>query len=40
MIMATSSSPAGAAEPALPGRRRSALSGGSVLHEVKSVGAV
>ncbi len=34
-----SSSQAGAAEPALPGRRRSALSGGSALHEVKSVGA-
>ena len=31
--------PAGAAEPALPGRRRSAPSGGSALHEVKSVGA-
>ncbi len=29
---------AGAAEPALPGRRRSAPSGGSALHEVKSVG--
>jgi hypothetical protein len=27
------------AEPALPGRRRAAPSGGSVLHEVKSVGA-
>ena len=40
MIMATSTSPAGAAEPALPGRRRSAPSGGSVLHEVKSVGVV
>jgi len=33
------SSPAGAAEPALPGRRRSAPSGGSALHKVKSVGA-
>ncbi len=32
-------SPAGAAEPALPGRRRSAPSGGSELHEVGSVGA-
>ena len=32
--------PAGAAEPALPGRRRSAPSGGSALHEVKSVGAL
>ncbi|WP_296918392.1 ligase-associated DNA damage response DEXH box helicase [Polaromonas sp.] len=31
---------AGAAEPALPGRRRSASSGGSALHEVKSVGAL
>ena len=40
MIMVTSSSPAGAAELALPGRRRSAPLGGSVLHEVKSVGAV
>src|SRR5689334_13787983 len=34
------SSQAGAAEPALPGRRRSAPSGGSALHEVKSVGAL
>ncbi|MBG6073459.1 MULTISPECIES: efflux RND transporter periplasmic adaptor subunit [unclassified Polaromonas] len=33
------SSPAGAAEPALPGRRRSAPSGGSAAHEVASVGA-
>ncbi|MDP1566415.1 MAG: biotin carboxylase N-terminal domain-containing protein [Polaromonas sp.] len=37
------SSPAGAAEPAMPGRRRSAPPGGSALHaaegEVKSVGA-
>jgi glutamyl-Q tRNA(Asp) synthetase len=33
------SSPAGAAEPALPGRRRSAPSGGSEPHEVGSVGA-
>ena len=31
---------AGAAEPALPGRRRSAPLGGSALHEVKSVGAL
>ena len=31
--------PAGAAEPALPGRRRNAPPGGSALHEVKSVGA-
>ncbi len=31
--------PAGAAEPALPGRRRSAPSGGSEVHEVTSVGA-
>ena len=31
--------PAGAAEPALPGRRRSAPLGGSALHAVKSVGA-
>jgi hypothetical protein len=31
--------PAGAAEPAPPGRRRSAPAGGSALHEVKSVGA-
>jgi hypothetical protein len=30
---------AGAAEPALPGRRRSAPSGGSAVHEVTSVGA-
>ena len=34
------SSPVGAAEPALPGRRRSAPSGGSALHKVKSVGAL
>ncbi|MDQ3272032.1 MAG: L-glutamate gamma-semialdehyde dehydrogenase, partial [Pseudomonadota bacterium] len=34
-----SSSPAGAAEPALPGRRRSAPSGGSVVREATSVGA-
>ena len=33
------SSPAGAAEPALPGRRRSALSGGSAVREATSVGA-
>ena len=33
------SSPAGAAEPALPGRRRSAPPGGSEPHEVGSVGA-
>ena len=33
------SSPAGAAEPALPGRRRSGPSGGSALREAKSVGA-
>ena len=33
------SSPAGAAEPALPGGRRSAPSGGSAAHEVASVGA-
>ncbi|MEO7401448.1 MAG: molybdopterin molybdotransferase MoeA [Polaromonas sp.] len=33
------SPPAGAAEPALPGRRRSAPSGGSEPHEVGSVGA-
>ena len=33
------SPPAGAAEPALPGRRRSAPSGGSAAHEVASVGA-
>ncbi|MDP3310392.1 MAG: SulP family inorganic anion transporter, partial [Polaromonas sp.] len=33
------SSPAGAAEPALPGRRRSAPPGGSAVHEVTSVGA-
>ena len=32
-------SPAGATEPALPGRRRSAPSGGSEPHEVGSVGA-
>jgi len=32
--------PAGAAEPALPGRRRSAPSGGSEPHEVGSVGAL
>ncbi len=38
-LLEVSSSPAGAAEPALPGRRRSAPSGGSALHEVKSVGA-
>jgi homoserine O-acetyltransferase/O-succinyltransferase len=31
--------PAGAAEPALPGRRRSAPSGGSAVHPVTSVGA-
>ncbi len=31
--------PAGAAEPALPGRRRSAPSGGSAVREVTSVGA-
>ena len=37
--MGVSSSPAGAAEPALPGRRRSAPSGGSAAHEVASVGA-
>jgi phosphoenolpyruvate carboxylase len=36
----TSSSQARAAEPALPGRRRSAPSGGSAAHEVASVGAV
>jgi sterol desaturase/sphingolipid hydroxylase (fatty acid hydroxylase superfamily) len=35
----SSSSPAGAAEPALPGRRRSAPPGGSEAHEVASVGA-
>jgi primosomal protein N' (replication factor Y) len=35
----TPSSSAGAAEPALPGRRRSAPSGGSDVHEVTSVGA-
>ncbi|MDO9115351.1 MAG: phosphotransferase [Polaromonas sp.] len=48
MVMGTSnvegmkilSSPAGAAEPALPGRRRSAPSGGSELHEVGSVGVL
>jgi 4-hydroxy-3-methylbut-2-en-1-yl diphosphate reductase len=34
------SSPAGAAEPALPGRRRSAPSGGSAAHEVASVGVI
>jgi aminoglycoside/choline kinase family phosphotransferase len=34
------SSPAGAAEPALPGRRRSAPSGGSEPHEVGSVGVL
>ena len=34
-----SSSPAGAAEPALPGRRRSIPSGGSEVHAVTSVGA-
>ena len=34
-----SSSPAGATEPALPGRRRSAPSGGSEPHAVGSVGA-
>jgi tRNA 2-thiocytidine biosynthesis protein TtcA len=34
-----SSSPAGAAEPALPGRRRGAPSGGSEPHAVGSVGA-
>jgi acetoacetyl-CoA synthetase len=34
-----SSSPAGAADPALPVRRRSAPSGGSEAHEVGSVGA-
>ena len=34
------SSPAGAAEPALPGRRRSAPPGGSEPHEVGSVGAI
>ena len=34
-----SSSPAGAAEPALRGRRRSAPSGGSEVHAVTSVGA-
>ena len=33
------SQPAGAAEPALPGRRRSAPTGGSEVHEVTSVGA-
>ena len=33
------SSPAGAAEPALPGRRRSATSGSSEVHAVTSVGA-
>jgi xanthine dehydrogenase small subunit len=33
------SSPVGAAEPALPGRRRSAPSGGSEVHAVTSVGA-
>ena len=33
------SSPAGATESALPGRRRSAPSGGSAAHEVASVGA-
>ncbi|MBC7444049.1 MAG: efflux RND transporter periplasmic adaptor subunit, partial [Polaromonas sp.] len=33
------SSPAGAAEPALPGRGRSAPPGGSAAHEVASVGA-
>ena len=32
--------PARATEPASPGRRRSAPSGGSALHEVKSVGAL
>jgi homoserine O-acetyltransferase/O-succinyltransferase len=35
----TLSSPAGAAEPALPDRRRSAPSGGSAVHAVTSVGA-
>ncbi|WP_029524260.1 sterol desaturase family protein [Polaromonas glacialis] len=35
----SSSSPAGAAEPASPGRRRSAPPGGSEPHEVGSVGA-
>ncbi|MDP3606466.1 MAG: phosphotransferase, partial [Polaromonas sp.] len=48
MVMGTSnvegmkilSSPAGAAEPALPGRRRSAPSGGSEPHEVGSVGVL
>ena len=34
------SSPAGAAEPALPGRRRSAPSGGSEPHAVGSVGGI
>ena len=34
------SPPAGAAEPALPGRRRSAPSGGSEPHGVGSVGAI
>jgi 3-methylcrotonyl-CoA carboxylase alpha subunit len=34
-----SSSPTGVAEPALPGRRRSAPPGGSAAHEVASVGA-
>ena len=31
--------PAGVAEPALPGRRRGAPSGGSAVHAVTSVGA-
>jgi len=34
------SSPVGAAEPALPGRRRSAPSGGSAVREATSVGAI
>ena len=37
--MNASSFQAGATEPALPGRRRSAPSGGSEVHEVTSVGA-
>ncbi len=38
--VAATSSPARAAEPVLPGRRRSAPSGGSEAHEVASVGAL
>ena len=40
MITAIYSSPAGAADPALPGRRRSAPSGGSAVREATSVGAL